>query len=61
MGESSMMVPTLMVNCFLQPLQNQKRRVEMYECSFDSQRGQVMPVDQRSLIAYAKQRSASEK
>ena len=32
MGESSKMVPTLTVNCFLQPLQNQMRRVLMKEC-----------------------------
>jgi len=47
-AESSKMVPTLTVNCFLHPLQNQRRRVEMKECSVDSQRGQVtLPVGQR--------------
>ena len=39
-GESSKIVPTLSVNCFLQPLQNQMRRVLMNECSSEPQRGQ---------------------
>src|ERR1017187_1448249 len=50
-GLSSKMLPSLTVNCFLQPLQNQIFRVEMKECSLDSQRGQVMPFGQRSATA----------
>ena len=38
-GESSKIVPTLSVNCFLQPLQNHMRRVLINECSSDPQRG----------------------
>ena len=38
-AESLKMVPTLTVNCFLESLQNQMRRVEMKECSVESQRG----------------------
>src|SRR2546425_7461919 len=61
-GESSKIVPTLIVNCFLQPLQNQMRRVEMKECSAEPQREQViLPSGQRSMIANANARSASEK
>src|SRR6266536_2015006 len=61
-GESSKIVPTLIVNCFLQPLQNQMRRVEMKECSAEPQRGQlILPSGQRSMIANANARSASEK
>src|ERR1017187_1448982 len=49
-GESSKIVPTLMVNCFLQPLQNHMRRVEMNECSHDPHRGHsIFPSGQRSV------------
>ncbi len=52
-GESSKMVPTLSVNCFLHPEQNQTRRVLMKECFSDPQRGQeTKPFGQRRLSAY---------
>src|ERR1700674_3199532 len=60
-GLSSKMLPTLTVNCFWHPLQNQIFLVEMKECSFDSQRGQVIPLGQRSATAALKARSGSPK
>src|SRR5882762_1907819 len=61
-AESSNIVPTLAVNCFLHPLQNQRRRVEMKECSVDSQRGQVtLPLGQRKDTAESKVFCGSEK
>src|ERR1017187_444259 len=60
-GLSSKMLPSFTVNCFLQPLQNQILRVEMNECSLDSQRGQVMPFGQRSAVAAANALSGSPK
>src|SRR2546427_578407 len=44
----------LTVNCFLQSLQNQMRRVEINECSVELQRGQMtLPSGQRSFTAYS--------
>src|ERR1035438_9855588 len=60
-GLSSKMLLTLMVNCFLQPLQNQILRVDMKECSLDSQRGQVTPFGQRNAIAEVNALSGSPK
>src|SRR5437870_3358344 len=60
-GLSSKMLPTLIVNCFLQPLQNQIFRVEIKECSFDPQRGQVMPFGQRNAMAASNALSGSPK
>src|SRR5271170_5425649 len=42
-GESSKIVPTLSVNCFLHPEQNQMRRVLINECFSEPQRGQGAP------------------
>src|SRR5713101_1769052 len=50
-GLSSKMLPTLTVNCFLHPWQNQILRVEMNESSIDPQRGQVIPLGQRNATA----------
>src|SRR5664279_4419389 len=60
-GLSSKMLPTLTVNCFLQPLQNQILRVEINEYAFDSHRGQVMPFGQRNATAAANAFSGSPK
>ena len=61
-GESSKMVPTLAVNCFLHPLQNQIFRVFTNELLSDSQRGQVTLLSgQRRNFAYSNARSGSEK
>src|SRR6266478_4548361 len=61
-AESSKIVPTLTVNCFLHPLQNHMRRVEIKECSVEPQRGQVtLPVGQRRDTAYSKVFCGSEK
>lgn len=56
------MVPTLRLNCFLQPEQNQTLRVLMKECFSEPQRGQLTTLfGNRRLSAYWKARSASEK
>src|SRR5205823_2436226 len=60
-GESSMIVPTLHENCFLQPLHFHMRRVEMKECSALPHRGQVMPFGQRIGIMKFRQLSGSAK
>ena len=41
-GESSKMVPTLTLNCFLHPLQNHIKRVRRIECWSQPQRGHVI-------------------
>lgn len=62
MGESSMIVPDLAENCFLQALHFQSWRVLMNEFSFDSQRGQVgLPSGQRKRARYSSALSLSEK
>src|ERR1017187_6668385 len=51
-GESSKIVPTLTLNCRLQPLQNHIRRVLRKECSVPLQRGHLItPSGQRMLTA----------
>src|SRR5690349_11980108 len=60
-GESSMIVPSFTLKCFLQPLQIQMRRVLTNECSVDSQRGQVIPSGQRIAIMQPSAVSGSEK
>src|SRR5882762_3288509 len=61
-AESSNIVPTLTVNCFLQSLQYHRRRVEINECSVDWQRGHAtLPLCQRNRTAYWNVRSGSEK
>ena len=52
-GESSKIVPTLSVNCFLHPEQNQMQRVLIKECFSDPQRGhETTPFGQRRLSAH---------
>src|ERR1051325_7210245 len=60
-GESSMIVSSLTLKCFLQPLQIQMRRVLTNECSVDSQRGQVIPSGQRIATMQPSATSGSEK
>src|SRR5216684_300513 len=60
-GESSKIVPTLVENCFLQPLHCHVKRVEMNECSADPQNGQVTPSGQRRLTIKSWQTCLSEK
>src|SRR5881394_2609622 len=50
-GESSKIVPTLVLNCFLQPLQFQTRRDSTYlPISFEPHRGHSTPLGQRSAV-----------
>src|ERR1700726_691729 len=61
-GESSMIVPALTLNCFLQPLHFQIRRVLTKEFSFDSHQGQVgQPSGQRKLTRNSSALSGSAK
>src|ERR1017187_2077478 len=61
-GESSKMVPTLTLNCFLHPLHHHISRVRRNECSSPPHRGQVIFFPgQRRLTAYTKACSGSEK
>ena len=61
MALSSMIVPTLMLNCFLQPLHFHSRRVERKLCSRLSHRGQAIPSGQRSGMRKFRQASGSSK
>src|SRR5581483_485117 len=61
MGESSKIVPTLTLNCFLQPLHFQTYRVLRYECSVPPHAGQTGPSGQRRRATYWTQTSGSEK
>src|SRR5215217_6289352 len=60
-GESSMIVPSFTLKCFLQPLQIQMRRVFTNECLSDSQRGHVIPSGQRIATMQPSAVSGSEK
>src|SRR4051794_25628135 len=60
-GLSSMIVPTLTLNCFLHALHFHNRRVERKLTSFPEQTGQVTPSGQRSGIRNWRQVSGSEK
>src|SRR5215212_3632746 len=60
-GESSMIVPSLTLKCFLQPLQIQMRRVLTNECLSESQRGHVIPSGQRIATMQPSAVSRSEK
>src|SRR5687767_3674058 len=60
-AESSKIVPTLTLYCFLQALHFQRRRVDRYEYSVPSQRGQTGPLGQRSLATKSVATSMSVK
>src|SRR5271170_7965274 len=61
-GESSKIVPTFTVNCFLQVLQLLTIRLpENLPTSLESQCGQRTPLDQRSLIRNSWQLTRSPK
>src|ERR1035437_5760566 len=61
-GESSKMVPTFTLNCFLHPLNHHISRVRIKEYSSPPHRRQVIFFPgQRRLTAYTKTHSGSEK
>src|SRR2546422_8155387 len=59
-GESSKIVPTLTLNCFLHALHFQIRRVVREECSTLPHLGQTGPLGQRNLATNSVQMSGSE-
>src|SRR5688572_4661884 len=60
-GDSSITVPILTVNCFLQPLHFQRQYLASQVGSIVPQRGQATPFGQRALVISAWARTGSEK